>query len=63
VLGLASVLPALAMALPPPNDDCAAATVMSGFQLSEYVDATDATTEASDPLLACTSWPAHVRTC
>jgi hypothetical protein len=38
----------------PPNDDCSAATAVTGFAFGDNLDTTDATTEPGDPVLACT---------
>ena len=38
-----------AFAVPPPNDDCANATVVTSLPFSQTIDTTDATQEASDP--------------
>src|SRR5882724_894324 len=38
----------------PPNDDCAAATVITTLSFSDVVSTTKATTAGSDPIQSCT---------
>lgn len=42
-----------APAVPPPNDDCTAATPITTTPFTDTVDATDATTEPTDPTAPC----------
>src|SRR5436305_11256949 len=55
VLATVLVLPASALAAPPPNDDWANRTPLSLPSQSTVGDISSATTEASDPMFACAS--------
>jgi hypothetical protein len=46
-----------AQGVPPPNDDCGAATPILGLPFTDNVDASGATVQATDPTPFCTSVP------